>query len=83
MREAVEIGNATSSGSGSAMFTRDEAEMNRAIEKLVAGATFANSIVASDPRLRFGGLERAGSGRETFGDGMSEFVSRETIVVAS
>jgi len=43
------------------MFTRDEAEMNRALERLVAGGTFANSIVASNPRLRFGGLVRLGA----------------------
>jgi len=80
--EAIDLGNATPFGLGSAIFTRDEAEVERAIDGLEAGATFVNSIVASDPRLPFGGVKRSGYGRELARDGMLEFVNRKTISVA-
>ena len=78
---AIELGNATRFGLGSAIFTQDEAEAERAIDGLDAGATFVNSIVASDPRLPFGGVKKSGYGRELSRDGIREFVNRKTVSV--
>jgi succinate-semialdehyde dehydrogenase/glutarate-semialdehyde dehydrogenase len=80
--EAVSVSNATRFGLGSAIFTSDEAEIERAAGELDAGATFVNAIVASDPRLPFGGVKASGYGRELARDGIIEFVNRKTVSIA-
>lgn len=80
--EAIAIGNDTRFGLGSAIFTTDEAEMEQAANDLDAGATFVNSIVASDPRLPFGGVKASGYGRELSYEGIHEFCNRKTVSIA-
>ncbi|WP_031549824.1 NAD-dependent succinate-semialdehyde dehydrogenase [Parvularcula oceani] len=76
---AIELGNDTAFGLGSVIFTQDEAEMREAVHRLDAGATAINRIVASDPRLPFGGVKTSGYGRELARDGMMAFVNRKTV----
>jgi succinate-semialdehyde dehydrogenase/glutarate-semialdehyde dehydrogenase len=82
LEHALAIGNATRFGLGSAIWTTDEDEIERAVDGLDAGATFVNAIVASDPRLPFGGVRKSGYGRELARDGIRAFVNRKTISVA-
>ncbi len=79
--DAIQLGNATRFGLGSAIFTEDAGDIERAANDLDAGATFVNQIVASDPSRPFGGVKASGYGRELYRDGMMAFVNRKTVSV--
>lgn len=80
--KAIELGNQTEFGLGSAVFTSD-LEKGESIAKtqLNVGACFVNDFVKSDPRLPFGGIKDSGYGRELSIYGIMEFVNVKTIVV--
>ena len=79
--EAIKGGNATPFGLGSAIFTRDQQDIDRATDELDAGATFVNQIVVSDPSRPFGGVKASGYGRELYRDGLMAFVNRKTVSI--
>lgn len=80
--DAISRANRSQYGLGSVLFSKDDAEIDQAIRQLEAGATFVNSMVASDPRLPFGGIKQSGYGRELAADGLRAFVNRKTVSVA-
>jgi succinate-semialdehyde dehydrogenase / glutarate-semialdehyde dehydrogenase len=81
--DAVTIANDSEFGLGAAIFTGDvELGERVARDRLQAGSCFVNALVASDPRLPFGGIKTSGYGRELSDLGMREFLNAKTVVVA-
>ena len=81
--EAIDIANDTEFGLGGAVFTQDEARGERiASEEIQSGAVFVNGLVASDPRVPFGGIKQSGYGRELGMHGIHEFVNIKAVQIS-
>jgi succinate-semialdehyde dehydrogenase/glutarate-semialdehyde dehydrogenase len=79
--DAVDIANATEFGLGAALWTSDLDRADLLVSRIDAGAVFVNGIVASDPRLPFGGVKRSGYGRELGVFGIRQFTNVKSVWV--
>ena len=76
---ALELANDSTFGLGANIWTRDVGHAARMAALVESGMVYINGMVASDPRLPFGGVKRSGYGRELSSFGIHEFVNVQTV----
>jgi succinate-semialdehyde dehydrogenase/glutarate-semialdehyde dehydrogenase len=76
--EAVELANDTRYGLGATVWSQDTERAHAVARRIESGAVSVNTLVASDPRLPFGGVKRSGYGRELAAVGLHEFTNIRT-----
>jgi acyl-CoA reductase-like NAD-dependent aldehyde dehydrogenase len=82
-QHAVALANRSIYGLGCSLWTRDTKAAEELGAHIEAGSVFINGMVASDPRLPFGGIKKSGYGRELSAFGLHEFVNIQTVWIGS
>jgi acyl-CoA reductase-like NAD-dependent aldehyde dehydrogenase len=77
--EAIELANDSEYGLGASIWTQDLDKAERLSSNVESGIVSVNNVVASDPRVPFGGVKKSGFGRELSRYGMLEFVNIKSV----
>ena len=77
--EAIRLANDSQYGLGASIWTEDLDKAERLSRAIESGIVTVNNVVASDPRVPFGGVKKSGFGRELSRYGMLEFVNIKSI----
>src|SRR3954466_9645869 len=77
--QAIGWANGSDFGLGASAWTQDRREQDRFVAELEPVMVFLHALVASDPRVPFGGVKQSGYGRELSSQGIREFVNIKTV----
>jgi succinate-semialdehyde dehydrogenase/glutarate-semialdehyde dehydrogenase len=77
--EAVKIANQSVYGLGGSVWGKNEKNAIEVARKVASGCVYVNAMMASDPRVPFGGVKHSGYGRELSHLGIREFMNVQTI----
>jgi acyl-CoA reductase-like NAD-dependent aldehyde dehydrogenase len=77
--EAIELANDSEYGLGASIWTQDLDKAERLSNSVESGIVSVNNVVASDPRVPFGGVKKSGFGRELSRYGMLEFANIKSV----
>ncbi|MPZ13728.1 MAG: aldehyde dehydrogenase family protein [Chloroflexi bacterium] len=76
---AIASANDSVYGLGASLWTANLEQARHLARRIETGVVFVNGMVASDPRLPFGGIRRSGYGRELGEFGIHEFTNIQTV----
>jgi acyl-CoA reductase-like NAD-dependent aldehyde dehydrogenase len=77
--QAIKLANDSQYGLGASIWTEDLDKAEEYSRMVQSGVVSVNNIVASDPRVPFGGVKKSGFGRELSRYGMLEFVNIKSV----
>ena len=77
--QAIKLANDTQYGLGASIWTENLDKAEKLSRMVQSGLVSVNNIVASDPRVPFGGVKKSGFGRELSRYGMLEFVNIKSV----
>ncbi|MDQ6862230.1 MAG: NAD-dependent succinate-semialdehyde dehydrogenase [Thermoproteota archaeon] len=77
--QAIKLANDSQYGLGASIWTEDLDKAEKFSRMVQSGIVSVNNIVASDPRVPFGGVKKSGFGRELSRYGMLEFVNIKSV----
>ena len=82
-KELLQVANSGKYGLAASIWNKDISVAEELARDLEVGNVAINKMVASDPRIPFGGTKRSGFGREMGKEGIREFVNVKAVVIDS
>lgn len=77
--QAVHMANQSKFGLGSSLWTKDLGKASKLAREIESGSVFVNAMVASHPKVPFGGVKSSGYGRELSHLGIREFMNVKSV----